>query len=133
MEHLTPIVVLTLSLAALSQFGLYLWRAAIISVAADVFDGSGESSTTLLDNKDFKSLTAIHDICPQFGRPGLKLQFVQAYYQAVQGISSLSQKRLPSVREWAAVEMSVCTRAAAVLVDQRMRSTQACYAQISSF
>jgi len=132
MEHLTPIVVLTLSLAALSQFGLYLWRAAILSVAAESLSAD-EKTTTLLNNKDFKSLTAIHDICPQFGRPGLKLQFVQAYYQAVQGISNLCRMGLPSVREWAAVEMSVCTRAAAVLVDQRMRSTQACYAQVSSF
>ncbi|MGH9701969.1 MAG: hypothetical protein ACRD4K_01230 [Candidatus Acidiferrales bacterium] len=132
MEHLTPIVVLTLSLAALSQFGLYLWRAAVLSVAAESLSAD-ESTTILLNNKDFKSLTAIHDICPQFGRPGLKLHLVQAYYQAVQGISNLCSMRLPSVREWAAVEMSVCTRAAAVLVDQRMRSTQACYAQVSSF
>jgi hypothetical protein len=132
MEHITPIIVLTLSLAALSQFGLYLWRAALISVAATSLTVD-ENSSTLLKNKDFQSLAAIHDICPQFGRPGLRLQFVQAYYQAVQGITNLCEKHLPAVREWAAVEMSVCTRAAAVLVDQRMRSTQACFAEVSSF
>ncbi len=132
MEHITPIIVLTLSLAALSQFGLYLWRAAIISVAATSL-AADDSCSMLMKNKDFQSLTAIHDICPQFGRPGLRLQFVQVYYQAVQGIASLCEMRLPAVREWAAIEMSVCTRAAAVLVDQRMRSTQACFAEVSSF
>ena len=132
MEHITPIIVLTLSLAALSQFGLYLWRAAIISVASESL-AADESSSMLLNNNDFKSLMAIHDICPQFGRPRLKFQFVQAYYQAVQAIASLCQKQLPAVREWAGVEMSICTRAAAVLVDQRTRNTQACYAEVSSF
>ena len=132
MEHITPIIVLTLSLAALSQFGLYLWRAAIISVASESL-ATDESSSILLNNKDFKSLTAIYDMCPQFGRAGLRLQFVQAYYQAVRGIATLCKTHLPAVREWAAVEMSVCTRAAAVIVDQRLRNTQACYAEVSSF
>ncbi len=132
MEHITPIIVLTLSLAALSQFGLYLWRAAIISVAATSL-AAQEGSSTLLKNQDFQSLKAIHQICPQLGRAGLRLQFVQAYYQAVKGLASLCQFRMPKVGEWAAVEMNMCTRAVAVLVDQRMRNTQACYAQVSSF
>ncbi len=132
MEHITPIIVLTLSLAALSQFGLYLWRAAILSVAATSLTAQ-EGSSTLVKNQDFQSLKAIHQMCPQLGRPGLRLQFVQTYYQAVKGVATLCKMRMPKVGEWAAVEMSMCTRAAAVLVDQRMRSTQACFAQVSSF
>jgi hypothetical protein len=134
-----PVLILALSAVAMTQFGLYLWRAAIISIAAEAYSGEGSESgsggkpSNPLHKHDFHSLSAIHDICPTFERPSLHLQLVRVYYQAIQVIGNLCEERISSIANWAAVELDLCTRCAAVLVDQRRRSTQACFVEASSF
>ena len=132
-----PILILALSILALCQFGVYLWRAAMISVAAESLLNEGDTAdldhSSLFDKHDFQALAAVHDICPQFERPSIRLQFVRAYFSAVQLLKSLSEESLPAVAGWAKVEMEVCTRCMAVMVDHRLRSTQAHLAEVSSF
>jgi hypothetical protein len=132
-----PILILALSILALCQFGVYLWRAAMISVAAEVLlnemDTDDRGPSSVFAKRDFQSLAAVHDICPQFERPSLRLQFVRAYFRAVELLGSLSEESLPAVADWAKVEMEVCTRCMAVMVDHRLRSTQAHFAEVSSF
>ncbi len=134
-----PVLILALSAVAMTQFGLYLWRAAIISIAAESYSGGGSYSggdgkpSNPLHKHDFHSLSAIHDLCPTFERPSYHLQLVRAYYRAVQVVGDLCEERISSIANWAAIELDVCTRCAAVLVDQRRRSTQACFVEARSF
>lgn len=136
---MTPVLILALSAVALSQFGLYLWRAAIISIAAEFcseggpYSGGGGIPPNSLYKHDFQSLSAIHDICPTLAQPSMQLQLVRAYYQAIQVISSLCEERVSSIATWAATELEICTLCAAALVNQRSRSTQACYLEAGSF
>jgi hypothetical protein len=136
---MTPILILALSALALSQFGLYLWRAAIISIAANSFTGDGPygsgggKQSNSLQKHDFHSLSAIHDICPALARPSIQLQFVRAYYQAIQLIGGVCKERISSIANWAAIELEICTLYAAALVDQRRCKTQACYVEAGSF
>ncbi|MGH9701968.1 MAG: hypothetical protein ACRD4K_01225 [Candidatus Acidiferrales bacterium] len=137
MQPMIPFFVLTASALALSQFGFYLWRAAIISIAAESYSSNGpyggRKASNSLHKHDFRSLSAIHDICPTLQRPSLNLQLVRAYYQAIQAIGDLCEARISFISNWAALELDVCTRCAEVLVDQRRRSTQACFAEASSY
>jgi hypothetical protein len=136
---MVPALILALSAVAMTQFGLYLWRAAIISIAAESYSdggscsGGGGKRSNPLHKHDFHSLSAIHDICPTFERPNMHLQLVRAYYRAVQVIGNLCEERISPIANWAAVELDLCTRCAAVLVDQRRRSTQACFVKASTF
>ena len=138
MQPMIPFCILTASTLALSQFGFYLWRAAIISIAAESYSSNGPSggggkSSNSLHKHDFRSLSAIHDLCPTLQRPSLNLQLVTAYYQAVQAIGNLCEARISFISNWAALELDVCTRCAEVLVDERRRSTQAFFAEVSSY
>lgn len=133
-----PVFILALSALAMTQFGLYLWRAAIISIAAESLSGDGPNSgggnrPNSLHKHDFQSLSAIHDICPKFERPSVQLQLVRAYYQAIRAIGDVCETRISSISKWAAIELDVCTQCAEVLVDQRRRDTQACFVQASSY
>ncbi len=138
-EPMTPTLILALSAMALSQFGLYLWRAAIISIAANSLTGEGPygsgggKQSNSLHKHDFHSLSAIHDICPALARPSIQLRFVRAYYQAIQLIGSICKERISSIANWAAIELEICTLYAAALVDQRRCKTQACYVEAGSF
>jgi len=132
-------LILALSVVALGQFGLYLWRAAIISIAAESISGNGSygggggRQSNSLYKHDFHALSAMHDICPTLSRPSVQLRLVRAYYRAIQRISDLCDRRITSIASWAATEMEICTLCVAELVNQRSRSTQACYIQAGSF
>ncbi len=120
-------LILVFSLAALVQFGFYCWRAAVVTLAAaDVSDNT-------LEDKDFQALATLNDICPELNNSSPRIPLVQAYYRAVERLSSSLTASFPSAAAWAQREMATCSRYMAVVVDQRLQRNQACFAALRSF
>jgi hypothetical protein len=72
--------------------------------------------------EDFQTLSGLHDLTldltPRSGGLGL----VRLYYRAVDGISALAGKRMPSLASWCDQELTICARYAAVQIEYRLRS-----------
>jgi len=120
-------LILVFSLAALAQFGFYTWRAAVITLAAaDVSDNA-------LENKDFRALATLNEICPALNASKPKIGLVRVYFRTVERLSASLRSSLPSAAEWAEREMATCSRYMAVVVDQRLQRNQACFAALRSF
>jgi hypothetical protein len=120
-------LILVFSMAALAQFGFYMWRATVITLAAtDVSDNT-------LENKDFQALAALNEICPALNVSTPKIGLVRIYYRAVEWLSASLRASLPSAADWAEREMATCARYMAVVVDQRLQQNQACFAALRSF
>ena len=120
-------LILVFSVAALTQFGFYLWRAAVINLAA------ADVSHNALENKDFQALAALNQICPALNSATPRIALVRTYYRAVAWLSASLRSLLPSAADWAEREMATCSRYMAVVVDQRLQSNQACFAALRSF
>lgn len=111
-------LILVFSLAALAQFGFYCWRAAVVTrAAADVSDST-------LEDKDFRALASLNDICPELHDSSPRIRLVRAYYRAIERLSAA---------DWAQREMATCARYMAVILDQRLQRNQACFAELRSF
>jgi hypothetical protein len=120
-------LILVFSLTALTQFGFYCWRVAVITLAAaDVSDNT-------LEDKDFQALATLNEICPALNASTPKIGLVRAYYRAVEWLSASLRASFPSAADWAEREMATCARYMAVVVDQRLQRNQACFAALRSF
>ena len=67
-------------------------------------------------SRDFRAILSIHDLTPELRGSGSGYRTIRAYYSIVEEIGRL----IPSLTGWAESEMTLCTRYAAVLVDQRL-------------
>ncbi len=113
-----PILILGFSLLALLKFGVAQWRLILLSAADYQLSESLQLSTGVdaatIGPQDFSKLK---DFCeglsPEMKKTSSWLKEVSAYYR----IMSLVEK-LPSLSPWANREMQLCSRYAAVVLDQ---------------
>jgi hypothetical protein len=118
------------SMVAFGQFGLYYWRVAIANIAgqqvSDRLRVAAGISTASVGSRDFRAILSVHDMTPDLrGSAGTYLA-VRAYYSIVETIGRL----IPAVTGWAEVEMGMCSRYVAVLVDQHLDHNMACATQM---
>jgi hypothetical protein len=115
-----------ISIVALSQFGLYYWRAVLAGVAGQPISEQVLSAARVengqVTGEDFGTLAGLYDLTPDLhpGQTGLGL--VRLYYRAVDTIASLAGQRMPAVGAWSDRELAVCARYAAVQIDRRLQA-----------
>jgi len=118
-------MLLTISIAALSQFALYYWRAVLAGVAAqpvsDRVLAAAHVENGRLTPKHFETLAELHDLTPDLQPSSGGLGLVRLYYRVVEGLGVVLGK-LPGVAEWSERERVVCTRYAAVQVGRRLQA-----------
>jgi hypothetical protein len=125
-----------ISIVALTQFGLYYWRAVLAAVAgqpvSDSVLGAARVENGRVTGSDFGTLVGLHDLTPdlQPGRGGLG--FVRLYYRLVDGISAMATNRMPAISAWCDQELAVCARYAAVQIDRRLQSNLELVASLRS-
>ncbi len=115
-----------ISIVALTQFGLYYWRAVLAAVAGHPVS-EGVLSAARVENGrvtgcDFDTFVGLHNLTPDLDPSRGGLGFVRLYYRIVNGISASVGKSMPAVREWCEQELAVCARFAAVQIDRRLQA-----------
>lgn len=115
-----------ISIVALSQFGVYYWRAVLAGVAAqpvsDRVLGAVKAEDGSLCGEHFRPLAKLHDLTPELSAAPGSLRMVRAYYGAINAISFVAGRSLPAVAAWAQQEMTICARYVAVQIDRRLQS-----------
>lgn len=111
----------TISLAALSQFAAYYWRAVLAGVAAlpvseRVLAAAHVEDGCLLP-QHFETLAELHDLTPDLQPKQNGLGLVRVYYRLLRGLSIL-----PVFASWSERERAICARYAAVQVGRRLQS-----------
>lgn len=115
-------LILVLSVAALAQFGLFYWRALLVSTAAEPLSDSLREATgheEELGAQQFPALLALRELCPDLEGGKENWRGVRAYYGF---LSLMKAAPLPAVKQWADAEQSLCSRYAAVLLDRRLQA-----------
>jgi hypothetical protein len=118
------------SVVAAGQFGLYYWRASIANTAnrlvsdrVKVAAGIPAASVT---GRDFRAIMTVHDLTPDLKGTGGAHRTIRAYYSIVAKIG----RAIPPLTDWAEAEMAMCSRYAAVLVDQQLECNMECATHI---
>jgi len=115
-----------ISIVALSQFGIYYWRAVLAAVAGQpVSDGilaAAGVANGRVSAEDFGTLTGLHELTPNLNPSNGGLGFVRMYYRAVDSVSALAGKHMPAVAAWCDQELTICARYAAVQIDRRLQA-----------
>jgi hypothetical protein len=123
-------ILFCVSIAMLGQFGFYYWRAMVISVSAlpvsDRLRVAARITATAVGSHDFRAILTVYNLVPDLRGSGSALRAIRAYYSVVEKLGRL----IPSVAKWSEVEMTCCSRYAAVLVDQHLERNLACAAQM---
>ena len=123
-------VLLFVSIVTLAHFGLYYWRAMIISVSAlpvsDRVRVAARITATEIGSHDFGAILSTHNLVPDLRGSGGSFRAVRTYYAVVEKLGHM----IPATAKWADSEMTTCSRYAAVLVDQHLERNLACAAQM---
>lgn len=130
------VVLLIVSVIAMLQFGVYYWRSVIAGIAAQAVSSrvcmAAGLETDTPAAEDFRALLSLHRLTPGLkGRPD-RLSALQAYFNLMGAVRSLTQSHLPAVEGWARSEMATCSRYIAVLVGARLEQNLACAAEMRS-
>jgi hypothetical protein len=118
-------ILLSVSVVALSQFGLYYWRAVLAAVATQpVSEGvlaAARVDNRLVTGEDFETFATLHDLTPTLDPRASGLGFVKTYFSIVNRIAAVASNRLPGLASWCHAERAVCARYAAVQIDLRLQ------------
>jgi hypothetical protein len=124
------VILLCVSIVTLAQFGLYYWRAMIISVSAlpvsDRVRVAARITATEIGSHDFGAILSTHNLVPDLRCSGGSLRVIRTYYGVVKKLGHM----IPATAKWAETELTTCSRYAAVLVDQHLERNLACAAQM---
>lgn len=111
----------TISIAALSQFALYYWRAVLAGTASlpvsDRVLAAAHVEEGRVLPQHFETLAELHDLTPELKPHHGGLGLVRAYYRLVQALGML-----PMLATWSERERVMCARYAAVQVDRRLQA-----------
>jgi hypothetical protein len=124
-------LILFLSLAVLAEFSIAHWRSMWLAVAAQPLSQSLAAATGIADNAigadDFERLVSTsQQLCPAgMGGGATSLKQVRAYYRVMRSLDGLCAKQMPAVSAWIKRELVLCSRYAAVVLDQRINANLA--------
>jgi hypothetical protein len=131
------VLIAAFAIAALLQFSLSWWRAAMASAVARPVSEKLKSLAAhcglTMESEDFAALQSLLESCPELSGEESRYRSVRLYYAALSRLRALARRAAPSLAEWASKEMALCSRYAAVMVDQRLARTQALLAELRSF
>jgi hypothetical protein len=115
-----------ISIVALSQFGLYYWRAVLTSVAGRPVSANVLAAASIengrVTGRDFQTLAGLHELTLDLTPNSNGLGLVRLYYRLVNGMAAVAGERMPALAAWCEQELTVCARYAAVRIECRLRS-----------
>ena len=118
------LLLLTISVGAVTRFALYYWRAVVAGVAAQPVSDRLLSAAKVEEGHftadDFGTFAQLHKLTPDLNAPKTGLGLVALYYKVVDFIGSVAASSLPSVVAWSERERVMCAQYAAVQVDRRL-------------
>jgi hypothetical protein len=122
---MVSIFILAFAVTALVRFGLSQWRAIWISAANQPLSESLQLSAGIdgatIGAGDFRTLLHLcNELSPDLKKTSPWLKEVSVYYSAVAKLEQLVRVKLPSISVWANREMQICSRYAAVVLDQSL-------------
>ncbi len=130
------VMLLTISIVALSQFALYYWRAVLAGVAAQPVSDRVLSAARVepgrLKGKDFEAFAGLHSLTPDLQLNSSGLGLVRLYYRIFDCLALLAETRMPAMEAWCERERLVCARYAAVQIDRRLQGNLALAASLRS-
>jgi hypothetical protein len=120
------VMLLAISIVALSQFALYYWRAVLAGVAAQPVSDrvllAAQVENGRLTPQHFQTLAGLHDLTPDLNPNKSGLGLVRVYYKLIGGLDAILGKQIPALAQWSEREQAICARYAAVLVDRRLQA-----------
>jgi hypothetical protein len=125
--------ILVLSTIALMQFGVYYWRALVVTAATQPVTERARAAAQLAagtsGSPDFSAVLSLHKLTPGLGGQGGGLSLVRSYYSAVSALGRV----VPALSAWVEGEKTVCAQYATVMLDRRLAHVAACVASSQSF
>ena len=131
-------LIFVISVAAAIQFGVFSWRAGLLSFTSEPLSEAMKPVTQFIADpqnpKDFHVFALLQELCPEL-HPSERRELwtVRLYYRTVSYLGSKLGAAAPAWRAWSHREMVACTRYVAVLMDQRLQRNLSCLAEIRSF
>lgn len=125
-----------ISTVAISQFGMYYWRAVLASVASQPVS-EGVLSAVSAENRplrasDFSQFAGLHELTPELSSQGGSMGLVRFYYGIIRAVDVIVGQRVPAIAQWSEREGAVCARYAAVRVGQRLQANMELVAAMRS-
>lgn len=125
-----------ISIAALTQFALYYWRAVLTGVAAQPVSDRVLAAANVENGRfnaaDFEKLAGLHHLTPDLSLNRGGLGVVRLYYQLIGAVGALASTHLPALAAWSEQERILCARYAAVQIDRRLQANMALAASLRS-
>jgi hypothetical protein len=125
-----------ISAVAITQFGMYYWRAVLASVASQPVSESVLAAISAenrpLEAADFVQFAGLHAITPDLTPRGRGLAMVRFYYLLTRALNMMVGVRVPAVAQWIEQEGTICARYAAVQIDHRLQANMELAAALRS-
>jgi hypothetical protein len=130
-------LIFVISLAAVIQFAVLSWRAALLKAASEPLPAEWEPANPIpksLFYNEFLNVTAYSKMCPDLGgESASKLRSLRFYYRFLQLFEGFSRVIARQNVSWTGREMALCTRCATVMLSHQLERTQALSAAARSF
>jgi len=125
-----------ISAVAMTQFGMYYWRAVLASVASQPVSESVLAAISAenrpLEAADFVQFAGLHAMTPDLTPRGRGLAMVRFYYGLTRALNMMVGVRVPAVAQWIEQEGTICARYAAVQIDHRLQANMELAAALRS-
>lgn len=122
---MTASLILVLSLAALTQFAVSQWRMIWLTTANQPLsealrDATGFEAEAIGPNDFGKLLVLCDELSPNIKKVTPWLREVRFYYGMMTKLQMACRSVQPALSAWAAAERQICSRYAAVVLDQNL-------------
>jgi hypothetical protein len=119
--------ILVISIAALTQFAMFAWRASLLRAVSEQYVNEADASLQPYPNRlrstSFAEVKAVYrDLCPELKMsPTTNLRAVSIYYAVINLVGRVGSSILPAEGfSWTQREMALCTQYAKVRLSQRL-------------
>jgi hypothetical protein len=130
---MVAVLILVLSTIALGQFGIFYWRALVVTTATQPLSDRARAAASLASDNagvpEFSAVLSLHKLTPGLGGKGGGLTLIRSYHSIVSAMGRV----VPALSNWANSEKQVCARYATVVLDRRLQRVAACVASAQSF
>lgn len=127
---MVSLLILMFAGIALVRFAIMQWRAIWIATAnqplSDALQVTAGIDAATVGAQDFGTLVNLCDrLCPGVEKSSPWLREVSMYYRGVAKVEAIFRVKLPAISAWAKSEMQICSRYAAVILDQNLSMSAA--------
>ena len=118
------VLILAISVVALTQFGAFYWRAVVVGIAAQPVSEQvlAAANVGTLRGEDYRSLAQLHKLTPDICAKSSGLGLVPLYFKIIHATGKLASGRITALANWAESERVLCARYTAVQVDRRLQA-----------